>query len=159
MRLPFVLLFLCTGIAAFSQSAAPTPATPDRLGQILPIPIQSIRDFSKLPSSWHITYGAPQGTTIIPSEASARPWDDAKIDPKMIVHPPQTSIGVQPPGSLVAQNDYPNLRILPIESSSLKTLPTQWPLLQVKAIPLQWPKCQLDPTNSATLTIEKTAVK
>jgi hypothetical protein len=158
-RLTFVSLFLCTGIAASSQSAAPTLVTPDRPGQILPNPVQPIRDFSKPPSIWHFTYGAPQGATIVPSREATHLWDDAKIDPKMIVHPPQSSIGVQPPGSLVAQNEYPNLRVLPIESSSLKPVPTQWPLFHLKAIPLQWLKFQLDPANGAALTIKKSAEK
>jgi len=159
MRLTFLTLFLCTGVAAFSQSPAPTTVTPDTLGQMLSAPTQPTRDFSKPPTGLYATNAAPLGTFILPGTETARRWDEAKIDPKMIVHPPLSSIGVQPPGRLVAQNEYPNLRMLPIESSSSKALPAQWPLLQVKKIPLQWLKRQLGPSNRSTSTIEKIVEK
>ena len=44
---------------------------------------------------------------------------DAEIDPKMIVHPPQSSIGVTPPGTPMALNEYPHLQMLPIETPAL----------------------------------------
>lgn len=159
MRLPFLTLVLCTGIAAWSQSAAPAPVTPDRLGQIPSAFTRPLGDSSKLPSSWRITNVAQLETAIMPSAEAARRWDDAKIDPKMIVHPPQSSIGVQPPGSLVAQNEYPNLRMLPIEASSAKPIPTQWSLLQIKLIPIQWPLCKVGPVDCATLAIGQNTKK
>jgi hypothetical protein len=69
---------------------------------------------------------------ILPNAVAARRWDPAQIDPKMIVHPPQSSIGVQPPGTLVAQNEYHHLQMLHIVSASfnLGAIPTQWPRLK-----------------------------
>jgi hypothetical protein len=37
---------------------------------------------------------------------------------KIIVHPPQSSIGVNPPGTPMAQNEYPHLQMLPIEAAT-----------------------------------------
>ena len=160
MRLTILTLLLFTRIAAFSQSAAPTTISTDKLEHITPSFMQQpIRDFSKLPPGYRITNAAPLGTILLPRVEGVQRLDSAKIDPKMIIHPPQSSIGVQPPGTPVAQNEYPNLRMMPIESSSLKALPTQWPLLQVKAIPVQWPKCEVDPAHRATLSIGQTTEK
>jgi hypothetical protein len=70
---------------------------------------------------------------------------DAQIDPKIIVHPPASSIGVQPPGMAVAQNEYPGLRMLPIESAGphIEAIPTQWPPNRLENIPTQWPMAEI----------------
>jgi hypothetical protein len=66
-----------------------------------------------------------------------RHLNDAHIDPQMVVHPPKSSLGVQPPGTLVAQNQYPNLRFLPIDwpEAKIELIPIYWPNLKVEAIP------------------------
>jgi hypothetical protein len=155
----FFALFLCTGIVAFSQSAAPTPRTPDRLEQIPPVPAQPIGDLSKLPSGSQTTNAALPGAAIVPSPNTARRSDNAKIDPKMIVHPPQSSIGVQPPGTPIAQSEYPNLRMLPIGSSSVNAPPTQGNMAQLMAIPVKRPKCRWGGSKCVTQTIGKSADK
>jgi hypothetical protein len=54
----------------------------------------------------------------LPKAETNRRLDDAEIDPKIIVHPPQSSIGVNPPGTPMAQNEYPHLQMLPIEAAT-----------------------------------------
>jgi hypothetical protein len=98
------------------------------------------RDFSKLPPGWHISDVKPLPTPrmlVQPKVVATRRLGDAQIDPKIIVHPPATSIGELPPGTQVAQNEYPHLRLLPIEStnSALPETPTNWPSYQIETIP------------------------
>jgi hypothetical protein len=89
---------------------------------------------------------------LVPAPEKAHPLNNAQIDQKMIVHPPQSSLGVQPPGTIVAQNEYPNLRVLPIDSarSPLEAIPTNWPAFQVEKIPTQWPSFRLGGRLAAT---------
>lgn len=62
----------------------------------------------------------------------------------MIVHPPKSSLGAQPQGTMVAQNEYPGLQFLPIEvaSAELKPIPIAWPNLKLQPIPIEWPKAK-----------------
>jgi hypothetical protein len=64
-----------------------------------------------------------------------------RIDPKIIAHPSQSRLGVQTPGTQVAQNEYPNLLMLLIDSPSVKlqSAPSQWPGYRLKAISTRWP--------------------
>jgi len=67
-----------------------------------------------------------------------KPPGNAQIDPKIIVHPAQSRIGDQPPGTQIAQNQFPGLELLPIE----------WPQLKIKPIPTVWPKLKLEPISA-----------
>jgi hypothetical protein len=83
------------------------------------------------------------------------PLGDAQIDPQMIVHPTARDLGVQPAGTLVAQNLYPGLQYLPIEAEGCGPkggpLSTTWRELKVEPISIAWPKFKMEPTaNSAT---------
>jgi hypothetical protein len=127
MRLTILGLLLCTGIPAFCQSGASAPPSPFAPGQTLLVVTPPARDFSKLPPGWHPTSVAPLKAVIQPQVPATRRLNDAQIDPKMIVHPPQSSIGVQPPGTAVAQKEYLHLQVLPIESPNPVT----------KAIPIK----------------------
>ena len=71
------------------------------------------------------------------------------VDPDIIVHPPPSSIGVQPPGTGIKQNKYPNLRMLPIEAtnSALEAIPTMWPRYRLETIPTQWPMHEMVPVR------------
>jgi len=87
------------------------------------------------------------------SEKIAAPWSqDAEIDLKVIIHPPQSSIGRLSPGTVVEQKEYANLRMLPIDSprSIMQAIPAQWPNLKVQAIPTQWPKLEISPVLSTS---------
>jgi hypothetical protein len=160
MRLTIFGLLLCTGIPAFCQSGGSAPASPYVPGRTSLVVTPPARDFSKLPPGWHPTSVAPLKRVIQPEVPAARRLDDAQIDPKMIVHPPQSSIGVQPPGTAVAQNEYPHLQVLPIESanSALKAIPTKWPRFQLETIPTQWPRFSLGgiPATSSKLDSQPT---
>jgi hypothetical protein len=120
MRLAILGLLLCAG-TALCQSNAPSPANPDSLWQTPLVVTPPARDFSKLPPGWHASAVVPPRILIQPgilwrpkAENKGR-LDDPGIDPKIIVHPPQKSLGVNPPGTPIAQNEYPHLQMLPIE--------------------------------------------
>jgi hypothetical protein len=77
------------------------------------------RDFGTLPPGWHASVVVPWRPLIQPKapEAETGPrLGDAKIDPRIIVHPSQSSIGVSPPGTAMTQNEFPHLQMLPIEA-------------------------------------------
>jgi hypothetical protein len=119
MRITILSLFLCAGTIAFCQTGAPAPAIPNNLWQTpLVVTPPPIRDFSKLPPGWHAIPLTPPRILVQPKAVDTTRPKDARIDPGIVVHPPASSIGVQPPGTAVAQNEYPHLRILPIESAS-----------------------------------------
>jgi hypothetical protein len=154
MRITVLSLFLCAATSAFCQAGAQAPAIPDNLWQNPLVIPPSIRDFSKLPPGWHaIPFTAP-GILVQPSPVDTTRLKDAQIDPKMVVHPPASSIGVQPPGTAVAQNEYPHLRILPIKSASshVEAIPTQWPPKRVENIPTQWPMAEIIAAHSGSAT-------
>jgi hypothetical protein len=147
-------LFLYTGATAFCQSATNLPAKPDRPGQTSLVIFPSARDFNQLPSGWQPLnpMSLPQPKVLlVPAPQNDHPLNRSRIDPKMIVHPPQSSLGVQPPGTIVAQNEYPNLRIQPIDSarSAVEAIPTNWPALNVQTIPNQWPGFKLSGSLAA----------
>ena len=146
MRITILSLFLCAGTTAFCQTGAPAPAIPNNpwqapLGGVPP----PARDFSKLPPGWHAGPLIRPKMMVAPKAVDTTRPKDAQIDPKIIVHPPASSIGVQPPGTAVKQNDYPGLRMLPIESagSHVEAIPTQWPPNRLESIPTQWPMAEI----------------
>lgn len=147
MRLTILALLFSSCTTAFCQTAAPAPAHPQQNFLTPPAIAQPCRDFSRLPPDWHFNSVAPQRMIILREAGVQRRGLDAEIDPKMIVHPPQSSLGEQPPGTLVAQNLYPGLRLLPIEESKAKAepIPITWPNLKVQQIPIAWPKCAIKP--------------
>ncbi len=150
MRLTILALLLSSGTAAFCQTAAPAPATPQQHFLTPPAIAQPGRDFNRLPPEWHFDSVAPRNTIILKDAGVPRRGLDAEIDPKMIVHPPQSSLGDQPPGKLVAQNLYPGLHLLPIEEAKAKAqpIPITWPDLKVEQIPIVWPKLEIKPVES-----------
>jgi hypothetical protein len=120
MRITILSLFLLAGPIAFCQSTVPASMTPDNLGPAPLLATPPSRDFSKLPPGWHMPNVRPlptPRTVVVPKAAGTRLLGDARIDPKMIVHPPSSSIGVQPPGTQIAQNEFSHLQMLPIEST------------------------------------------
>jgi hypothetical protein len=146
VRITILSLFLCAGTTAFCQSSAPAPAIPTNPWQsplgVVPPPI---RDFSKLPPGWHAVPLTPPRIVVRPKAVDTTRLNDAQIDPRIVVHPPASSIGVQPPGTAIAQNEYPHLRILPIESdrSYVEAIPTQWPPDRLENIPTEWPMAKI----------------
>ena len=124
MRLTTLGLLFCAGTTALGQTTTPSPASPDGLWQSPLVVIPPARDFSKLPPGWQSSAVVPPRILIQPGipgppkAATDRRLDNAEIDPKIIVHPPQSSIGVTPPGTPMAQKEYPHLQMLPIEAAA-----------------------------------------
>ncbi len=121
MRLITLGLLFCAGTTALCQTNAPSPITPDGLWQGPLVVTPPTRDFSKLPPGWQSSAVVPPRVLTqpgMPPKAQAgRRLGDAEIDPKIIVHPPQSSVGVIPPGTPMAQTEYPHLQMLPIEAA------------------------------------------
>jgi hypothetical protein len=132
MRVAVFALFLSTGTAAFCQTPAPAPLQPNQTCVFPPGSFQPGRDFSKLPPRMHFNF-VPNQTLILPRTVEIPHKEKAEIDPKIIVHPPQSGIGEQAPGTMVAQNLYPGLQLLPIDWSKAKgePIPTTWPNMKI----------------------------
>jgi hypothetical protein len=122
MRTAILGLLLYAGTTALCQSTAPSPATPNWQNPLVVTP--RARDFSKLPPGWHFSGAVPPRILLqpkmlkLPKPETNRPLVGAEIDPKIVVHPPQSSIGVNPPGTPMAQNEYPHLQMRPIEAAT-----------------------------------------
>ena len=122
MRFAVLGLLLCAGTTAFCQSTSPSPATPSWQTPLVVTP--PARDFSKLPPGWHFSGVVPPRILLepkmlkLPKPETNGPLVGAEIDPRIVVHPPQSSIGVNPPGTPMAQNEYPHLQMLPIEAAT-----------------------------------------
>jgi hypothetical protein len=152
MRLVVVGVCLSFATAALCQS--PTPVKPE--GQLLTQPQspQPGQDFSLTPRTFQLET-LPQATLFIPHPGSA-PQIELKtlgprtVDPEMVMHPPQSSLGEQAPGTQIAQNLYPGLTLLPIQDSKAKTqsIPIAWPNAQIKNIPIVWQKTTIIPAQT-----------
>jgi hypothetical protein len=149
MRSRILVLLLCAGTTAFCQPAAPAAASPDELGRVETEFTHPAWEINKLPSGWNMTSTAPVTVLIQPKAGAAQHWNDARIDPRMIVHPPPSSVGAQPPGTLVAKNLYPDLRFQPV----------QWPCLKLQKIPTLWPRLKIGPAVSGTPSPSRAPVK
>ncbi|MGP8261168.1 MAG: hypothetical protein ACLQM6_14580 [Acidobacteriaceae bacterium] len=108
-------------------------------------------DFSKLLSMGPLNSSPPARLPVVPKTGVSPRWNDAQIDPKIIVRPTQSKLGVQPTGTIIAKNEFPNLRFLPIASSgsSSYAIPAQWPGSKLEAIPTTWPKFKLSLVQGA----------
>jgi hypothetical protein len=155
MRLGIFALSLCAATAAFCQSSATAPANPGEYNQLPPTFNWSGTNFSKMPPHWTASSLSAQPMFSLQAPTPLRHPDNAQVDPKMIVHPPKSSLGTLPPGTMVAQNEYPGLQLLPIEIASAKgkPIPIVWPNLKLQSIPITWPKLKSLPVlNRAPLT-------
>jgi hypothetical protein len=164
MRIAILGLFL-SGTMTFCQSTAPAPVTPHPLWQTpsAPVPLTphtlwqtplvlpplSGRDFSKLPPGWHAVPLTEPKMMFVPNTVDRSRLKDEQIDPEIIVHPPPSSIGAQAPGTVVSQNEFPHLRVLPINSAdrALEEIPTTWPRARLETIPAQWPMPKIVPAH------------
>jgi len=145
MRLTIFALFLSAGSAALCQSSTPAPANPNSQGLTPPQWSQPGQDFSAQLREWHFNTDSPQRTIILQAPLSEQQRNATQIDPKIIVHPPQSGIGEQAPGTMVAQNLYPGLQLLPIDWSKAKgePIPTTWPNMKIENIPTTWPDTKM----------------
>jgi hypothetical protein len=148
MRTSLIALFLLAGTASFGQSSVPAAVNPDELLQIPSAYTHQAADFSKLPEQWkNADFGSRLWAS--PSRVELPRHSNALADPGFVIHPPKSSIGAIPPGVPVAQERYPNLQFLRIDSASatVQGIPTKWPKLKLQGIPAQWPKNELLPVE------------
>lgn len=147
----------------FCQSA-PAPASPDKTEQNPPSVFLPQKEFSKGPPVWQITPGEPLKMVIPPGTGSLQKLGhqlvSPPVDPGMIVRPPASSVGVQPPGTQIAQNRYPGLELLPIDWSNFpldwsrfkeEPIPTTFPNAKVEPIPITWPQYKVVYAQSNTV--------
>ncbi len=143
MRTATLLFSLCAGLAwsgaaAFGQSGTAGPLSPNPPGQSLWGELG--QEFGKLPPGSPGAAKVPPWTVVRPAPAPREPLGNASIDPQMILHPTARDLGMQPPGTLVAQNLYPGLKFQPIDAQTCGPksglLSTTWPKLKVEPIPI-----------------------
>jgi hypothetical protein len=149
MRSRYLALFLCAGTTAFCEPAAPVAVSPDEWGRLETAFTHPAWEMNKLPSDWQMTNTAQTEVLIWHEAGAARAWNDARVDPRMILHPPPSSVGTQPPSTLVAKNQYPGLRFQPV----------QWPHLKLQRIPTEWFRLKIGPVGSDELAAVRAAVK
>ena len=162
MRSAIFALILGAGTAAFCQTQAQAqfifshdrnpPAAQPALHLNEPFSADPMKPFTPPLTSLNIF--APPAKAI--SSWSA----DAKVDPKMIIHPPQASLGLQQ-GIPVEQSEYSNLRMLPIDAPGfvMQAIPAQWPNSKVQGIPIQWPRLELGSVKNGSSTIPPVPVR
>ncbi len=135
MRCAILGVLFCAATSAVCQSVAPAPLGRLELGQAPPPITQPSMSFGKLGSSEVKTFVPPR-IVDSPRMNAARHWDDARIDPEIIAHPSPSRLGLQTAGTQAAQNEYPNLMLLPVgaSGSKLRATPAQWPNFKLKAL-------------------------
>jgi hypothetical protein len=156
MRLAIVLSFFSLATAAFSQSSTPAPVNPEGQQLNQPSGPKPGQDLNITQRNFQLTT-VPKGTRFLPLPGSA-PQIELKtigpraVDPQMLVHPPQSSLGDQAPGTQIAQNLYPGLKLMPIDEwkGKVQQIPTAWPNAQIKNIPIVWPKATVALTENAS---------
>jgi hypothetical protein len=161
MRIVILALFFFAGATAFGQSGPFGPLNPKPSGN-LPSPWTAHgRDFGKLPQGWPATMNMTEWTAILPAPTTLKPFGDAQIDPKIVVHPAQSRLGDQPPGTQIAQNQFPGLELLPIEwpNAKIKPIPTVWPNLKMEPTPTMCGVCIVVPVGTSAPAVATSSTK
>jgi len=129
---------------ALCQSSAQAPVNPRKPGELSPAFNWPGTDFSSIPPTWHPDSVPVQTIIVLRDAGPAKLRDNAKIDPGIIVHPPKSNLGVEPQATMLAQNQFPGLRFLPIEVSNteLGPIPILWPNLKLQPILIEWPRAK-----------------
>jgi hypothetical protein len=114
------------------------------------------QDFSSGRREWKLKPFTPFSETILqapPGPKALRPLGDAQIDPNMILRPPHSAAEAQPQGTLMAQNLFPGLRFLPIESlkATLGPISTVWPKRKMERIPTEWRDGRIIPVYNSEM--------
>lgn len=147
MRIAIFAMLLCGETMALGQTGQPgtMPAqNADGWKVQPPQATQSGRVFLP-PPEWRMKMDVPPMRQVFPGDLV---WKDKlQVDPGMVVHPPQWSLGEQPKGTLMAQNLYPGLELLPITKpkGAGGPIPITWPQLKVEQIPTAWPMEKINP--------------
>jgi hypothetical protein len=140
---PIAALLVGAGVPVFCQSAGMAPPSFEiqKKDPASVVPLQS--EISKGPPV-QITLGGLLKMNVPPGIGRLR-MPGAPGDSAMVVHPPQASIGVQVPGTQVAQNLYPGLELMPIHQfdqskAKVARIPTTFPNMKIDKIPTTWPQ-------------------
>ena len=147
------VLVVCSGSPLVCQTPGQAPAEPGQSGNNAPSIVLSQKTLRMGPPAGQTTLGQPLKMPLPLGAGSVR-LGSAQIDPEMIVHPPQTSIGMQPPGTQVAQNLYPGLELMPIDRSKAKVepIPTMISNVKMEKIPTTWTQFTVSPIQSGKPT-------
>lgn len=153
MRLAVLTLFLPVAASVLCQSPAPASQSPQQRTFTSPsiTILKPALTLNKLPPDIAIAGVQQLPKIVLPPAQLTQREGGFKLDPKIVVHPPQSNLGEQLPGTLVAQNLYPGLVLLPVEESKAKggPIPTTWPNAKIEAIPIVWPKAEILQIESA----------
>jgi hypothetical protein len=153
MRCALFMMFLSAGTLGFGQAGPAAPPTP--FGQE-PSPQQTWQghDFGRLPTwHWDPSLSTLRSSKVVlpPSKQAIVPLGDASVDPQIVRHPSQRSLGTLLPGTQVAQNLFPGLTFQPIEDQRCAPasgpLSTIWPQLEMKQIPITWQNLKMEPVD------------
>jgi hypothetical protein len=161
MRITVLTLFLFAGSTAFGQLGSAGPLNPNPSGN-LPSPwTAQSRDFGKLPPGWPTTLNMPQWKVVLPAPTKTKLFGDAQIDPKIVVHPAQSRLGDQQPGTQIAQNQFPGLELLPIQwpNAKIKPIPTAWPNLKMEPLPTMCGLCTMVPVCTSAPAVATSQTK
>jgi hypothetical protein len=150
MRIAILAVFLSSGSAAFGQLSSPAPS-PLNQPWILPKDGNPGLEIGKATPDLKFKFDQNQ-TLILPKTVEFPPRFKAQIDPTMIVHPAKSAIGEQAPGTLVAQNLYPGLQLLPVDGpkARVEPIPITWPKMKMENLPTTCPDCKMVLVGSGT---------
>jgi hypothetical protein len=115
MRAALLVLSLCGGTVVFAQTNPAKPANSFKLELTQPA-----ADASNYRAFLHGSNTELWKAFAIPGTRAFQQRNNAQIDPGFILHPPNSSVGVQPPGIPIEQDLYPGLRLLPIDESKAR---------------------------------------
>ena len=163
MRCTLFALFLSAGTLALGQAGPASPLTPFVQEPLIPFgQAPSLwstlnHNFGRMtPQQWEGLQGLHSWTVLLPPPKTVAPLGDASMDARMIRRPSGQNLGMQPPGTQVAQNLFPGLKFQPIDdplcpqqpgASQAEPLSTTWPKLEVKRIPTDWPTLRMEPVG------------
>jgi hypothetical protein len=135
MRGVFLAVIFATGSIAFAQSSSQAPVFPG-------FPGEHSRSGYTGQDVYHSPFPLNPLLGVRPGPMNPPPWgallrNDSPIDPGILLHPQAKDLGAQPPGTLVAQNQFPGLTLLPIDGKVAVIAPisTTWPQLRLEPIP------------------------
>ena len=134
MKCALLGVILAGGTLASAQSGAPAVATPRGLFAENHPPLLSGKDLLTSPL---LLYQERSGMFGFPPPARENRLGDASIDPQILLRPTGRSLGTPAPGMQIAQNQFPGLTLLPIDTPqpSAAPLATVFPNLRIELIP------------------------
>lgn len=84
-------------------------------------------------------------------QAPAPQFSSPRLDEHIIRRPPQGSFAAQAPRTPLANNLYPDLKLLPVETARLEPIPVYFPKFKTEPIPTTAPDAKMVPIQTATI--------